>query len=129
MLATNPVQPHQISRLEILGQAGPHEAWPRKHESAPFPVAKFLGLGAGVLAAYVVVGSIAASAPQPVEAPVGKQAPAIVVPAMTPAPGEFRLAPGNNQPPGLVRFEIADPVPGDFRLAPGNNQPPGMVTE
>jgi hypothetical protein len=103
MLATNPVQPHQITRLEILGQAGPHETWPRKHESAPFPVAKFLGIGAGIVAAYVIVGSIAASAPVPMDVPAAKEAPAMFAPAMTPAPGEFRLAPGNNQPQGIVR--------------------------
>jgi hypothetical protein len=70
-----------------------------------------------------------------------------------PVPGEFRLGPGNQQPPGVVntleRRPLAetwvpsvppvvalpirddapssDPAPGEFRLGPGNQQPPGVV--
>jgi hypothetical protein len=48
-----------------------------------------------------------------------------------PFPGEFRLGPGNQQPPGVVvplsRGGVADPIPGEFRLGPGNHQPPGVV--
>jgi hypothetical protein len=50
-----------------------------------------------------------------------------------PVPGEFRLAPGLDQPPGVVvplsgtaGIKVG-PVPGEFRLAPGLDQPPGVA--
>jgi hypothetical protein len=48
------------------------------------------------------------------------------------APGEFRLGPGNLQPPGVViplagGSRAPGPVRGEFRLGPGNQQPPGVV--
>jgi hypothetical protein len=49
------------------------------------------------------------------------------------APGEFRLGPGNAQPPGVVvpagnaPTSVSDAAPGEFRLGPGLAQPPGVV--
>ena len=124
MLATNPVDPRPISRLDILGPAGPHSPWPRKHDPAPFPVVKFLGIGALVLAGYVVLGTIGADATQRVAKvadPVAKAAPAVMTPVATPVPGDFRLAPGNNRPQGVVvRLGVAGAV--SRRLPPRSRQ-------
>ncbi len=133
MLATNPVDVHQIRRIEMLGPAGPHSEWPRSSNDAPFPVAKFLGVSALVVAGYVVLGTLGANAAGPASNPVEPvaKAPAareIRMPVATPVPGDFRLAPGNDQPQGVVvRLGVPKPFPGDFRLAPGNNQPQGLV--
>ena len=54
---------------------------------------------------------------------------AVVAPDVTPRVGEFRLAPGLQQPPGIAVPNVrpmASPVPGDFRLAPGNLPPEGL---
>ena len=132
MLATNPVAP--LHRIDILGPDGPHSAWPRKYEYEPFPLAKFLGISALVVAGYVVAGTLGADAagpvPTPVAAPVAKVAPSVMAPVATPVAGDFRLAPGNNQPQGVVvRLGMPEPFPGDFRLAPGNAQPQGIVPQ
>jgi hypothetical protein len=51
-----------------------------------------------------------------------------VAPARGPVPGEFRLAPGNEQPLGVVVPLVASgSVPGEFRLGPGNAMPPGVA--
>ena len=51
-----------------------------------------------------------------------------VTPATDPVRGEFRLAPGNQEPLGIViPLDAQDAVPGEFRLGPGNAQPPGVV--
>jgi hypothetical protein len=58
---------------------------------------------------------------------------------MKPVPGEYRLGPGNQVPPGVVvplaknpgaapvewRPSLV-PAPGEFRLGPGNQAPPGV---
>jgi hypothetical protein len=41
--------------------------------------------------------------------------------------GEFRLGPGNDPAPGIVRVGIPAPVVGEFRLGPGNDPAPGIV--
>jgi hypothetical protein len=108
MLATNPVDPHQIRRIEVIGSVGPHSEWPRAEQQAPFPVAKFLGISALVFAGYIVLGTLGADAVGPVSnpgvEPVAKApaAKAIRMPVTTPFPGDFRLAPGNNRPQGMV---------------------------
>lgn len=49
-------------------------------------------------------------------------------PTTGPVRGEFRLAPGNQQPLGVVTpLNSRGVVPGEFRLGPGNAQPPGVV--
>jgi hypothetical protein len=51
-----------------------------------------------------------------------------VAPATGPVRGEFRLAPGNQQPPGIVvPVNSQGAVPGEFRLGPGNALPPSVV--
>jgi hypothetical protein len=131
MLATNPVLPYPVPSFEVAGPTGPHSSWPRRNEPEPFPVRKFLGMSALVVAGYVVLGTLGANAAGPaakVPAPVAKAAPPVTAPVATPVPGDFRLAPGNNMPQGVVvRLGLPEPYPGDFRLAPGNNQPQGIV--
>jgi hypothetical protein len=47
---------------------------------------------------------------------------------IAPVRGEFRLAPGNQKPLGVViPLDSQGPVPGEFRLGPGNATPPGIV--
>jgi hypothetical protein len=49
-------------------------------------------------------------------------------PTTGPVRGEFRLAPGNQQPLGIViPLDSQGAVPGEFRLGPGNAQPQGVV--
>ena len=130
MLATNPVDPTRSVTIQFLGSAGPADAFPR--EDGPHLTA---GVGLFAAAAVLAIG-VAAAAFAGSSAPVADPAvPVTKVPAHAPevvvdhkVPGEFRLAPGNNQPPGVVvRLGVPSPIPGDFRLAPGNNTPPGLV--
>jgi hypothetical protein len=52
----------------------------------------------------------------------------VVAPAAGPVRGEFRLAPGNQEPPGIViPLESRAAVRGEFRLGPGNAMPPGVM--
>ena len=49
-----------------------------------------------------------------------------------PVRGEFRLGPGNQEPPGYViplrqGKASSDPRPGEFRVGPGHQRPPGVV--
>ena len=49
-----------------------------------------------------------------------------------PVRGEFRLGPGNQEPPGYViplrqGKVLSDPRPGEFRIGPGHQRPPGVV--
>lgn len=49
-----------------------------------------------------------------------------------PVRGEYRLAPGNQQPPGYVipldrGLGLSDPKPGEYRLGSGNQEPLGVV--
>ena len=49
-----------------------------------------------------------------------------------PVRGEFRLGPGNQEPPGYViplrqGKVLSDPRPGEFRVGPGHQRPPGVV--
>jgi hypothetical protein len=51
-----------------------------------------------------------------------------LTPEAGPVRGEFRLAPGNQQPLGIViPLDSQGAVPGEFRLGPGNATPPGVV--
>jgi hypothetical protein len=76
-----------------------------------------LPLAVAAIAAIGIAGVIAAA-----------QAGGRVSPAAGPVPGEFRLAPGNQQPLGVVvPLAGQGAVPGEFRLGPGNATPPGVV--
>ena len=131
MLATNPVDPRPISR--------PRDPRPRRpalpvaaegSSPAPFPVGKFLGISALVLAGYVVLGTIGADAVAARREAWPDRSRRLprqsTAPVATPVAGDFRLAPGNNLPQGVVvRLGVPEPFPGDFRLAPGNNHAAG----
>ncbi|HEX5825961.1 MAG TPA: hypothetical protein VFY23_00450 [Candidatus Limnocylindrales bacterium] len=148
MLASNPVDPSQRLSISYHKEHGPASVWPRHDEQrglgngiALFGAAALLAIG------YVVGGLAAASAapaapvtgdPQPVEQDGGIGGPAAKqggTPVGTAVPGEFRLGPGNNQPPGIreerpevaPRLAVPGAVPGEFRLGPGNNAAPGLV--
>ena len=59
---------------------------------------------------------------------IAAQGGARALPATGPVAGEFRLAPGNLQPLGVVvRVGAQGAQPGEFRLGPGNQTPPGVV--
>lgn len=76
-----------------------------------------LALAVAGIAALVTAGVIAAAQPN-----------ISVSPLTGPVPGEFRLAPGNQTPPGIVvPLNSLGAVPGEFRLGPGNATPPGVV--
>jgi hypothetical protein len=83
-------------------------------------------------ATFAVVASGAALALVVAVGALGSTRPASSTPVLvvTPAPGEFRLGPGNGTPPGIVNplsRSISEPAPGEFRLSPGNGTPPGIV--
>ena len=49
-----------------------------------------------------------------------------------PIRGEYRLAPGNQEPPGYVipldrGLGLSNPKPGEYRLGSGNQEPLGVV--
>lgn len=120
MFAANPSDP-SLSFFTIDYIGAPENAVPNRRPArgrriaiAVASAAVALGLAAGIAAA---IGS-------------GGSRPSAADDASVAAPGEFRLAPGNQQPPGVViplpKAAVAG-VPGEFRLAPGNQQPPGVV--
>jgi hypothetical protein len=122
MLAANPVDPARIVSISFTEPDGPSSSYPRRSGRGR-PIAATL-LAAGVLAfAAGAMGGGRETASAGGHA-VAKAAPSV----SAPVPGEFRLGPGNNQPPG-IKVELhgpAGPMPGEFRLGPGNNQPPGV---
>ena len=132
MLATNPVVPNPCPRSRSSDP--PARTPPGRAGTSPSPSRsrKFLGVSALLVAGYIVLGTLGADAAGPAAkepAPVAKAAPTVAAPVATPVPGDFRLAPGNTMPQGVVvRLGVPAPFPGDFRLAPGNNMPPGIFT-
>jgi hypothetical protein len=77
-----------------------------------------LALAVAGIAVIGTAGVIAASQPHS----------SSMSPVVGPVPGEFRLAPGNQTPPGIViPLNSQGAVPGEFRLGPGNATPPGVV--
>jgi len=76
-----------------------------------------LPLAVAGIAAIGMAGLIAAAQPRGAE-----------VPTVGTVRGEFRLAPGNQQPPGVaIPLDGQGAVPGEFRLGVGNAMPPGVV--
>ena len=99
-----------------------------------------LGAAALVVIGYVIggvatSGTVASTGDAPLPVDIGggaaKVKPATVVPptfaAAVPVVGEFRIGPGNDPAPGVVRVTIPAPAAGEFRLAPGNQQPIGVA--
>ena len=118
MLTNDYAHPGVMPTIRFDGQVGPSSPVRRSDEGRfTDPVATLAA--ASLLTVALVIGAFAtAQAPAP--------APAAKVPGAVAVPGEFRLAPGNNQPPGMVVPLGPTRVTGEFRLAPGNNQPPGL---
>jgi hypothetical protein len=118
MLATNPVDNHHAAQFGALNDIGAHSHYPKPGTRSPISGTRLAAV-AGLLALGFMAGGMAAG---------GFAANGSVIQAPTPiggpVPGEFRLAPGNDVPPGVVRFD-AGRAPGDFRLTPGNAAPVG----
>jgi hypothetical protein len=96
---------------------------------AVLALAIILALGRSSAAAPATV--TAAHPPRAAERERQHAAPRTKVVAARPMPGEFRLAPGNGEPPGIVipraRVTTVEPMPGEFRLGPGNTEPVGIT--
>jgi hypothetical protein len=88
----------------------------------PRRAARWIAAALGLALIGVLGAAVARPAPD---------APASTLVGSAPAPGEFRLAPGNLVPPGVVTPVVpatgANAAPGEFRLGPGNAMPPGVV--
>ena len=140
MLATNPVDPDYTFHFLSLQTVGEHSHVQRTDEGGLGDAVTVLG-AAALLVVGDLIGGVATSgtaasaghAPLPVDIGGGAAkvtpvtgAPATFAPA-GPVAGEFRLGPGNDPAPGIVRVSIPAPVAGDFRLAPGNQQPAGIA--
>ena len=123
--ASPPIAPYRIRYVGEPGDTMPVRRPSRARALAARGAIAVLLAIALALAGALVVRSIAAGN---VAAPID----------MKPVPGEFRLAPGNQVPPGVV-VPVAKapaapaewkpslvPVRGEFRLAPGNQVPPGI---
>ena len=140
MIATNPADPDFAFHVLSLQPVGDHSHVQRSDEGGLGDAVTLLGAAALVVVGYVI-GGIATSAPatSTVEAPrpvdiggvTAKIRPAAVEPAtfapLGPVVGEFRLGPGNDPAPGVVRVTLPAPGAGDFRLGPGNDPAPGIV--
>ena len=140
MLATNPVDPDYTFHFLSLQSVGEHSHVQRTGEGGLGDAVTVLGAAALLVVGYVI-GGVATSGPaattgdmpQPVDIGGGAAkikpangAPATFAPA-GPVVGEFRLGPGNDPAPGVVRIAIPAPAPGEFRLGPGNDPAPGVV--
>jgi len=140
MLASNPIESDTTFRSLSLQPVGDHSHVQRADEGGMGDAVTLLGAAALLVVGYVI-GGVATSgtagstgeAPLPVDIGGGaaKVRPATIVPATfapaSPVVGEFRLGPGNDPAPGVVRVTIPAPAAGEFRLAPGNQQPIGVA--
>ncbi|HET9521338.1 MAG TPA: hypothetical protein VFO73_09860 [Candidatus Limnocylindrales bacterium] len=113
MFVVNPSDPSLSFPIRYVGD--PAEAVPvrRRGSRRLRGAAAALGIAVAIVAGGAVVSGQAARPS-----------------AGGPVPGEFRLGPGNQVPPGVVvplRGSAGAPVPGEFRLAPGNQVPPGVI--
>jgi hypothetical protein len=134
MLATNPVDPDYTFRFQTLQTIGDHSHFPRSEERGVGGAAGLLGAAALLVIGYVVGGlassaTVASAGDLPLPVDIGGGA-AKAAPFRTPTGavvGEFRLGPGNDPAPGVVRLTMPAPAVGEFRLGPGNLQPAGVV--
>ena len=137
MLATHPDNTVHFSSLQSVGD---HSHVQRTDEGGIGDAVTLLGAAALVVIGYVI-GGVATSTPvasaedTPLPADIGggsaKIAPATHSPVTFapagPVVGEFRLGPGNDPAPGVVRVAIPAPARGEFRLGPGNDPAPGVI--
>ena len=140
MLATNPVSPDTTFHYLSLQSVGDHSHVQRTDKGGPGDAVTLLGAAVLVVVGYVIGGvatsataASAGDAPLPVDIGGGAAkvkpvpaAPATFAPA-GPVIGEFRVGPGNDPAPGIVRVTIPAPAAGDFRLGPGNDPAPGIA--
>jgi hypothetical protein len=141
MLAVNPVSPDTTIHYLSLQSVGDHSHVQRTDGGGLGDAVTLLGAAVLVVVGYVI-GGIATSAPAtsmgdaplPVDFGGGaaKATPAtgspITFAPAGPVVGEFRLGPGNDPAPGIVRVAMPAPAAGEFRLGPGNDPAPGVVT-
>jgi hypothetical protein len=140
MLAANPVSPDPTIHFQSLQSVGDHSHVQRTDEGGLGDAVTLLGAAALVVVGYVIAGvatsapvASGSDAPLPVDFGGGaaKATPATGSPVTFapagPVVGEFRLGPGNDPAPGVVRVAIPAPVVGEFRLGPGNDPAPGVV--
>jgi hypothetical protein len=131
MLATNPVDPDMAFRFGTLTSVGAHSHVSPRDEKGLGAALNIVGAAALLVIGYVIGGAATAAssasvdAPQPVD--LGGGPAAISRTADRPVVGEFRLGPGHDPAPGIVRVALPEPAPGDFRLGPGNAMPSGIV--
>jgi hypothetical protein len=140
MLAVNPVSPDTTIHYRTLQSVGDHSHVKRTDEGGLGDAVTLLGAAALLVVGYVIGGvatsatvASAEDAPMPVDIGGGAAkvkplpvAPATFAPA-GPVVGEFRIGPGNDPAPGVVRVTIPAPAAGDFRLGPGNDPAPGIA--
>ena len=140
MIAANPVDPDYSFHFLSLQSVGDHSHVQRTDEGGLGDAVSLLGAAALVVIGYVIggvatSGTVASTADAPMPVDIGggaaKVKPATGAPATFapagPVVGEFRLGPGNDPAPGVVRVTIPAPAVGEFRLAPGNQQPAGVA--
>ncbi|HET7828422.1 MAG TPA: hypothetical protein VFL03_02595 [Candidatus Limnocylindrales bacterium] len=131
MLATNPVDPDMAFRFGTLTSVGAHSHVSPRDEKGLGAALNIVGAAALLVIGYIVggaataAGSASVDTPQPVNLGGGPAAISRTVDA--PIAGEFRLGPGNDPAPGIVRVTMPEPATGDFRLGPGNGTPPGIA--
>ena len=105
--------------IQFIGE--PQDAHPIYRRESPRRRAAAI---VAVAAAFFLAGMAFATASRPAD-----RRPSV---DSAPVRGEFRLAPGNQQPPGILvpldqGSKLSDPVPGEYRVGPGNQPPPGVI--
>jgi hypothetical protein len=111
-----PLSAFQIRYVDLPRDAVPARSGARARRVATYLYRAAVAALVAVTLALVVYGFASAQAPT----------------AGDPVRGEFRLGPGNQQPPGYViplrQGKVSsDPQPGEFRVGPGHQRPPGVV--
>jgi hypothetical protein len=114
----------QLSPVPSVDASGSSSPVPSRRDGSRRSALVAAGLVAAATIGFVAGTRFAPSAPQ-------ATAPVSGAVSLAPRPGEFRLAPGNQQPVGVAvaaqRAIDLSPKAGEFRLAPGNLQPVGIT--
>ena len=115
MLATNPVRPDNTIHFLSLQSVGDHSHVQRTDERGLGDAVTLFGAAALVVVGYVI-GGVATSTP-------------VASAGDAPLPVDFgggaaKATPAAGSP---VTFAPAGPVVGEFRLGPGNDPAPGVV--
>ena len=141
MLASNPIElGHHLPLPSPSSRSATTATSSARTRAGSATRSTLLGAAALLVVGYVIggvatSGTVASTADAPLPVDIGggaaKVKPATVEPATFapagPVVGEFRLGPGNDAAPGVVRVTIPAPAAGEFRLAPGNQQPIGVA--